>query len=125
MKRLYVCWVVLGMLCLSSVQVNAADDLKSMVTGKWLVSIPDVPVMDYGFIIDIKEKDNAIVFDMQGEDIDIKDMKFTEKNGKLSATVYVGEYVKLSVWEENGAIKGSADTSMLGMMRLVLKKIEK
>ena len=56
---------------------------------------------------------------------DIREMKFTEKNGKLSATIYIGEYVRLTIWEEKGVIKGSADTSMLGMMRLVLKKAEK
>ena len=122
MKTIYA---LLAGLCLLCVKVNAADDLRSKVTGKWYVSIPDVPVIDFGFIIDIREKDHAIVFDMQGDDLDIREMRFTEKNGKLSATIYIGEYVKLSIWEEKGVIKGSADTSMIGELRLVFKKIEK
>ena len=112
-------------LCLLCVQVNAANDLKNKVTGKWEVSIPDVPVIDFGYMIDIREKDHSMVFDMQGDDLDIREMRFTEKNGKLSATIYIGEYVRLTIWEEKGVIKGSADTSMLGMMRLVLRKVEK
>jgi len=122
MKTMYALLVGLCLLC---GKVNAADDLRSKVTGKWDVSIPDVPVIDFGFIIDIREKDHAIVFDMQGDDLDIREMRFTEKNGKLSATIYIGEYVRLTIWEEKGVIKGSADTSMLGMMRLVLRKVEK
>jgi len=53
----------------------------------------------------------------------VKEKEFTEKDGKLSANIYVGEYVKIVIWEENNILKGSADTSM-GILPFTLKKVE-
>jgi hypothetical protein len=112
------------LLCMSAVNANAAGDLKSKVKGKWEVSIPDAPEGYQNYVLDIKEKDNAIVIDVKGGDIDVKEQKFIEKDGKLSSNLYVGEYVKVLIWEEKGVLKGSADTSM-GKLPFNFKKLEK
>jgi hypothetical protein len=112
------------LLCLSAVKANAADDLKSKVKGKWEITIPDAPSGYQNYTLDIREKDKTIVVDVKGGDINIKEQKFTEKDGKLSANLYVGEYVKVVIWDDKGVIKGSADTSM-GKLSCNFKRPEK
>jgi hypothetical protein len=123
-KVMYV--VLAGFFLLLSVNVKAADDIKSKVKGKWEITIPDAPGGFDKYTADIREKDGVILMDFKGGDIDVKDQKFTEKDGKLTSTLYVGEYVKILIWDDKGVLKGSADTSMgilpFNFKRLVEKK---
>ena len=111
MKRIYV---VLISLCLSvsAVNVKAADDIKAKVKGKWEITIPDAPGGFDKYDAEILEKDGNIIMNFKGGDIEIKEQKFTEKDGKLTTNLYVGEYVQIVIWEEKGVLKGTADTSM-------------
>ena len=121
MKTMYVMLAGLFLLCISTGKVNASDDLKSKVKGKWEVTVPDAPSEFQKFTLEFKEKDNEIFVDFKGGDFDMKNQKFTMKDGKLTATINVGEYVKLLVWDDKGVIKGSADTSM-GTLPIIFKK---
>jgi hypothetical protein len=112
MKVIYVMLAGVCLLCMSAVNANNGNDIKGKVKGKWEVTIPDAPPGYQNYILDIKEKDKTIVIDVKGGDVDIKEQKFAEKDGKLSANLYVGEYVKVTIWEDQGVIKGSASTSM-------------
>jgi hypothetical protein len=121
---MYVMLTGLCLLCMSTVKVNAAGDLKKKVKGKWEITIPDAPPGYQNYILDIKEKDKAIVIDVKGGEINLKEQKFIEKDGKLSANLYVGESVKVVIWEEEGAIKGAAETGM-GKLPCIFKKLDK
>jgi hypothetical protein len=123
MKTVYAMLAGLCLLCMSAVDVNAANDIKSKVKGKWEITIPDAPSGYQNYVLDIKEKEQTVFIDVKGGDINIKEQKFTEKDGKLSANLYVGEYVKVIIWEEKGEIKGSADTSM-GKLPCNFKKLK-
>ena len=112
----------LCLLCVSAVNVNAADDIKEKVKGKWTITVPDAPDEYQSYVAEFKEKDGSIVMEFKMGDMEIKDQKFTEKDGKLSSNIYVGEYVKIVIWEEKNVIKGTADTSM-GTLPIVMKKI--
>jgi hypothetical protein len=109
---------------MSAVGANAGDDVKSKVKGKWEINIPDAPYGYQDYAVEIKEKNNEIVLNLSGGDINIKDQKFVEKEGKLTANLYVGEYVKVTIWEEDGVVKGMADTSM-GKLSCHFKKAKK
>ena len=122
MKTLQVIFAGLVLLCVTAINVNAADNIKTKVKGKWEITVPDAPDGYQKYNAEIKEKDGVIVMDFKGGDLDIKDQKFTEKDGKLSANLYVGEYVKIIIWEEKDVLKGSADTSM-GVLPFQMKKV--
>jgi hypothetical protein len=124
MKVINVMLAGLCLLCMTAIKANAANDLKSKVKGQWEITLPDAPAGYQTYTLDIKEKDKGIVIDVKGGDINIKEQKFTEKDGKLSANLYVGEYVKVVIWDDKGVIKGSADTSM-GKLPCNFKKLEK
>ena len=134
----------LCLLCMSAVNVNAANgskttysgvyvtcsdthvlqqDIKAKLVGKWVITVPDAPDQFQVFNAEFKLKDGAIVMNFEGGDMEVKEKEFTEKDGKLSANMYVGEYVKIVIWEENNILKGSADTSM-GILPFTLKKVE-
>ena len=120
--------IVLISLCLSGAlfaQSNNANVLRTKAKGKWEVSLSAIPGTDLRFILDIREKDKALVFDIhQGfEEIDIQEMRFIEKDNKLSANLYLGEFFKLIIWEEKGEMKGSLSASMFGDLPLTLKKL--
>ncbi|MDR1667246.1 MAG: hypothetical protein LBS03_06100 [Bacteroidales bacterium] len=101
---------------------NAGDDWKNKVKGKWEIAIPDAPEGYRQFICEIKEnKEKIIVADIKGEEINIKEQKFTEKNRTLTASFYAGEYVDVTIWEEKGVVKGTVDTSM-GKLNCRFKK---
>jgi len=123
MKKLFVFLAGLCLLCMSAVNVNAADDIKTKLVGKWTITVPDAPDEYQIFNAEFKLKDGSIVMDFTGADMEIKDQKFTEKDGKLSANIYVGEFVKIVIWEEKNVLKGTADTSM-GTLPFTLKKVE-
>ena len=127
MKVIYVMLAGLCLLCLPALSAEKAagdGDLRSKVKGKWEVVIPDAPYGYQNYTLDIKEKEKTIYIDVKGGDVNLKDQKFTEKDGKLSANLYVGEYVKVTLWEEKGKVKGTAYTTM-GELSCNLKKIEK
>jgi len=126
MKALYILIVSLLLPGMQPVEANTTSDLNSKIIGKWAVTLPDVPVFSdiFAFSLDVREKDKAMVFDLQGADMDVRDMRFTEKNGKLLATLCIGEFLRIAIWEENGVIKGSVDTLMLGELSLAFEKIE-
>ena len=145
MKKLFVFLAGLCLLCMSAVNVNAAvgnkttytgiyvtcsdthallqQDIKAKLVGKWVINVPDAPDEFQYFNAEFKLKEGSIVMDFKGGDMEIKEQKFTEKDGKLSANIYVGEYVKIVIWEEEGVMKGTADTSM-GTLPISLKKVE-
>ena len=120
MKRMYVMLAALCLMCVSVANVNA-DDIKSKVKGKWEITVPDAPDGFDKYNAEFKEKDGAIVMDFTGGDLSIKEQKLTVKDGKLTANIYVGEYVQLVIWEEKGVVKGTADTSM-GKLPFTMKK---
>jgi len=111
---------VICLLCVSVANVNA-DDIKSKIKGKWEITVPDAPGGYDKYEAEFKEKDGAVVMDFKGGDLSIKEQKFNVKDGKLTANLYVGEYVQLVIWDEKGVIKGTADTSM-GKLPLTFKK---
>jgi len=111
MKAIYVILTTLCLLCLSTGKSNAAGNFESKImTGRWEVFVPEAfPGFQY-YTLHIREMDNKIVIDIQGVAIDVKEMKFIEKNGKLQADLYInGELSKVLIWEENGVIKGSQE----------------
>lgn len=110
------------LLCAAAVNTNAANaaDAKKLV-GAWDVTVADAPYGYQNFVVTVKEKNKQYLLDIKGDDLDLKDQKFSEKDGRLSGEVYVGEYVKITVWEENGKVKGLADTSM-GALTMDMKK---
>ena len=123
MKRIYVFWMALCMLCMSSVKVNASNDLRSKVIGKWEVTVIHASgASRNSFFLDIRESDNKLVFDIPT--MDIIEMRFVEKGGKLSANLYIGDFLKFVMWEENGVIKGSFEMSMPYGLSLDFKKLE-
>ena len=123
-KSVYTVFIGLCLFCAATATANGADDFKTRVKGKWEVSLPILPGADQKFILDIREKDKAIVFDILNVDeLDIKEMRFIEKNGKLSANLYIGDFIKLVIWEENNVIIGVILTPMFGDIPVGLKKI--
>ena len=122
MKRVFV---LMAAICLLSVSVVNAqtDDIKAKVKGKWEITIPDAPGGYDKYVAEFKEKDGVVVMDFSGGDLSIKEQKFTIKDGKLNANLYVGEYVQIVIWDDKGTIKGTADTSM-GKLPFNMKKVE-
>jgi len=108
---------------------NAQGDIRSRIIGKWEVGLPYLPgPPNQSFKLDVRVKDNRLVFDVLdgGLDvgyIDVKEMGFAYKNGALRATLYVGEVATLLIWEEKGVMRGSIETSMIGALPLILKKL--
>jgi hypothetical protein len=88
------------------------DDLKTKVRGEWIVTVPDAPYGYQDFTIHVKEKDNALVADIKGNGVDLKDQKLTEKDGKLTTQIFVEEYITVVIRMDNGLIKATAETSM-------------
>ena len=129
MKVLYIILMSLFLSGVSSVKVHAADDFRSRVIGKWEVGVPYLPgPPNQSFILVIREQDKRMVFDVQDGrlevgDLIVKDMKFIEKKDRLLANLYVGEFVTIIIWEEKGVIRGSIETSMIGALPLILKKL--
>jgi len=120
MKRMYVVLAALCLLCVSVANVQA-NDIKSKIKGKWDITVPDAPGGYDRYEAEFKEKDGDIVMDFKGGDLSIKEQKFTVRDGRLVANLYVGEYVQLVIFEEKGVLKGTADTSM-GKLPFNLKK---
>ena len=122
MKKIVVLMAGLFLLCTPATNVNAAQSIKSKVIGKWEITVPDAPPEFQKFTATVREKDGEVLIDFKNDDFDLKDRKFTEKEGKLTSTLYVGESVKILIWEEKKEIKGSAETSM-GVLALKFKKL--
>ncbi len=92
------------------IQTNATTDFKPR--GRWKVTVPEAFPGFQQYDLVIREIDQAIVFDIQGVEIDVKEMKFIEKDGKRQANVYInGELTKIVIWEEKGDIRGMSETS--------------
>ena len=110
MKAIYIILATLCLMSMSTGKANAADNLESKITGRWKVFVPEAFPGFQHYTLHIREMDNTIVIDIQGNEIDVKEMKFIEKNGKLHANIYInGEFSKVMIWEENGVIKGSQE----------------
>ena len=123
MKRMYVTFAGLFLLCMSAVNVKAADDIKTKVKGKWEVTVPDAPSRFQKFTFTFKEKDGTVLLDLKNGEFDLKDQKCVEKDGKLTVSLYIDDWVNILIWEEKDEIKGSADTS-IGVIPMKLKKVE-
>jgi hypothetical protein len=111
MKWMYVIFAGLCLWCMTAVTAEAADGDVRKLKGKWAVTVPDAPYGYQDYTVDIKGKDREYLIDVKGGDVDVKDRKLAEKDGKLSVELYVGEYVTVTVWEEDGVVKGTADTT--------------
>ena len=122
MKKSIVMLAGILLLCMTAFNTQAADDIKSKVIGKWEITVPDAPEGLQKYTVIFKEKDGAILMDFDAKDSNLKNQKFTEKDGKLSANIYIEESVKVLIWEEKGVLKGTADTSM-GLLPLKFKKL--
>jgi len=129
MKIIYIILASLFLSGISSEKLCAANDIRSRIIGKWEVGLPYLPgPPNQSFILDVREKDNRIIFDVLNGgldvgDIDVQEMRFTYKNGKLSANLYVGELAILLIWEEKGVMRGSIETSLIGVLPLILTKL--
>jgi len=122
MKKFILMMAGFFLLCMSAIPMQVAQGIKSKVVGKWEISVPDAPVEFQKFTATVKVKDGEVFIDFKNDDVDLKDRKFTEKDGKLTATLYVGESVQIVIWEEKDEIKGTAETSM-GKLAIKFKKI--
>ncbi|MDR1331767.1 MAG: hypothetical protein LBK07_06645 [Tannerella sp.] len=121
MKAIHVIFAVLCLWCMTAVRAGAAaNDVRKLI-GSWEVTVPDAPFGYQNYTIDIREADGQYLMDVKGDDFEVKDSKLTEKDGRLSTEIYVGENVTVTVWEEDGAVKGSADTTQ-GVMTCLFKK---
>lgn len=118
---MYAVLAGLFLLCLSVADVKA-DDIKAKLKGKWEVTASGAPDGYRNYTIDVKEKDADCFADIKGGSLDLKDQKLTEKDGKVTFTVFVEEYVKVTVWEEKGAVLGTAESSSIGKLPLTFKK---
>ena len=117
-----VCVVLAGLFLLSVSMANVqANDIRTLVKGKWEITIPDAPSGYDKYEVEFKEKDGVIVLDSKSSDFTIREQKFTLRDGRLVTNLYVGETIQIVVWEEKGVVKGSADTSM-GKLPVVFKK---
>jgi len=121
MKTLYVIFAGFCLWCMTAATVGAAESDVKKLKGSWEVTVPDAPYGYQNYTIDIKEKDNAWLVDIKGGEIDVKNGALKEKDGKLSIEIYVGESVTVTIWEENGVVKGLADTTQ-GKMTCNFKK---
>jgi hypothetical protein len=123
MKRNHVLLAAFFLMHLVTANVFAGD-FKDKFKGKWEVIVPEGGEEYQKFTVEIKEKGDSLVYDIRGKDTDLKNQKFTEENGKLVAHIYVGAYYKVTLWEENGKIKGTVANSSI-TMSCYLKKPEK
>ncbi len=103
---------------------NSNTNIGTKAIGKWEVRVVDAPEEYQRYIVDIKKTGEQIKADIKGRDADLKDQVFTVKNNVLVASVYVGEYVDLRIWEEKNGLTGTAQTSS-GKLNMVFKKIQK
>jgi hypothetical protein len=113
MKAIYLLLTGFCLMFMSSYNADAAEapNAKKLV-GKWEVSIPDAPYGYRSFTVDIKTQNGEYLADIKNSYVDLKNQKFTEKNGKLSAVIYIeGENVTVTVWEEKNIVKGTASTT--------------
>ncbi|MDR1407754.1 MAG: hypothetical protein LBJ23_06890 [Tannerella sp.] len=120
MKRMYMIFAGLCLWCTVAATAAAEGDVKKL-KGSWDVTVPEAPYGYQDYTIDIREKDGMYLIDVKGADVDVKDGKLTEKDGRLSAELYVGEPVTVTVWEEDGVVKGMADTTQ-GQLTCHFKK---
>ncbi len=102
----------------------APADILQKATGIWTVQVTDAPEGFQHYTVHIKKSGNQLKADIKGGDADVKDQIFTVKDNVLSASVYIGEYVDLRIWEEKNGLTGSAQTSQ-GTFKLVFKKVVK
>ena len=119
MKKTYVILAGLFLLCVSVINAQTGNDIKSKVTGKWEVSAPDAPEGYQKFTITFKINEGKVLMDV----FDLKNKELTEKEGKLTTNIYIEGDIKILIWEEKDEIKGSADTPM-GVLSLKFKKID-
>ncbi len=92
--------------------------------GTWEVQVIDAPEEFQRYIVNIKKSGDQLKADIKGGDADLKDQVLTVKDNILTASVYVGEYVDLRIWEEKNGLTGTARTSE-GTLKLVFKKLQK
>ncbi|MBX3239309.1 MAG: hypothetical protein KIT80_18650 [Chitinophagaceae bacterium] len=100
------------------------SDVSTRAIGKWEVLAKDAPEGYQRYMVDIKKSGSTLRADIKGGEADLKDQVLTLKNNVLTASIYVGEYVELSIWEDKNSITGSAQTSS-GKLSLVFKKVVK
>jgi len=96
-------------LCMTAAKAESLDVKKTV--GEWTVTVPGAPYDYRNFEVTVKVKDKQYLIDVAG-DASLKDQKFEVKDDKLTGNVYVGEYVKVTIWEEKGQVKGKAETSV-------------
>ena len=121
MRKMYVVITGIFLLCVSAVQAQTANNIKSKVIGKWDVSITEAPEEYQKLTITFRLNEGKVLMDVKGESLDIKNQELAEKEGKLSITLYVEGEVKILIWDEKEEIKGSAETPM-GLLSLKFKK---
>ena len=120
---MYVILTGLYLACMPIIKTNAAFDPKSAIMGQWEVTVPDAFPGFQNYALHIRELSKTIVIDIQGSELDIKEMKFVEKNGKLWANIYInGELEKVVIWEEKGEIK-AVTVSDVGELPWFFKKV--
>lgn len=122
MKTIYWMFTGIFLLCFLPQEMNASD-LKNKLKGKWEVKASQAPSGYQDYVMNVSLKDGNCLADISGSGINLKNRELIEKDGKLTVTVYIDEYVKVTIWEEKGVIRGNADTSE-GKLSLTFKKIQ-
>ncbi len=120
MKRLYL---FLGLVLVYSFVAVAMNNKvsKEKLKGKWDVKVVDAPSGYQNYIIDIKEDKGVYKADIFFVDskAKISDQVLTDKDGKMTANIYVeNERVEVAIWEEKGTVEGAANSSSTGKLNM-------
>ena len=107
---MYLMLAGISLWCIASAWTSAAVGDTNKLKGRWMVTVSDAPQGYQDYMVEIKENNKVYLLDVRGGEVDIKDKKLTEKDGKLTVELYVGESVTLTIWEENDTAKGTVDT---------------
>jgi hypothetical protein len=124
MKAMYVFWILVvtcAFAPLNAIGETSNDNLE----GKWNVRTVGVPNDYQNSVIDISREGNIYKIDIQFVDVRyrILSQTFTFQEGKLVGNVIVdGENVSISIWEEDGKVKGTATNQYLGSVNMTFTR---
>ncbi|MBX3252654.1 MAG: hypothetical protein KF862_00830 [Chitinophagaceae bacterium] len=110
------------LLCTTISMTVPVFDITTSIIGKWEVQVKDAPEGYQDYIVDVKKQKGEYTADITGSGTNLKNQALTLQGNAFTANIYVEEPVQLTLWEEKGIVKGSAQTSS-GKLALHMKKI--
>lgn len=110
------------LLCTTISMTAPAFDITTSIIGKWEVKVKDAPEGYRDYIVDVKKQKGEYTADITGSGAHLKSQALTLKGNTFTANIYVEESVQLTLWEEKGVVKGSAQTSS-GKLSLHMKRV--